>query len=142
MTKLKHTKEIVDTATGELITVEKSFSVKTNTDKFFMVFIEHIAPLLEVRSITDRKVLDVLCRLAEYNTGKVSITSQKRKDICDEIQVELQTFSNSLNRLKSLGLIWGKAGDYEINPIIFWKGSTDARAKLLKERGLTITFGY
>lgn len=142
MARISQVTERTDTSTGEVITIEKTYSTKVNADKFYMIFIEHMSSLFGIKSAADRKVLDSLCKLAEFNTGKVLITSGRRREICEDLEIASQTFSNSLNSLRRLGLITGKDGDYELNPLVFWKGTTDARNRLIKEQKLEITIKY
>lgn len=140
--KLKHIEETVDTSTGEVTTITKSFSVKTTSEAFYMTFIGNMASFYKITSITDVKILAKFCENTVFNTNKVSITTSKRKELCKSLNVTSQTFSNSINRLKKLGLITGSGGDYEINPTIFWKGTTDERSKLLKEGGLELRIKF
>lgn len=142
MTKLKHeTFEINEK--GEVITTSKSYSIKTSSEAFYMIFIDHMAWFFKISCITDIRILAKMCSMAEFNTGKVRITSQDRKEILDSlIGITTQNFSHSLNRLKKGGLITGDKGSYEINPKIFWKGTTDQRNKLLKEQGLEINIKF
>lgn len=142
MARLKHSTTTVDTETGELVTVSKTFSVKASSEKFYMVFIDQMAPLFGLKNPSDRKLLDTFCKLAEFNTGKVRLTSSDRKVLCKELDISSQTLSNSISSLKKLGLISGDGGTYEVSPIIFWKGTTDAREKLLKDNAHEIIVNY
>jgi predicted transcriptional regulator len=60
-----------------------------------------------------------MCKNAEFNTGKVSLTTQKRKDLATELDISPQTLSNSLTSLKKSKLIDGNNGEFQINPLIF-----------------------
>jgi hypothetical protein len=127
---------------GKAIHTIKSFNVKAPSAKFYMTFIEHVAPLFKISSPLDRKILDQLCCNAEFNIGKVIISSEKRTEICSTLGISHQTFNNSLVKLKKMRLISGERGVYEINPMIFWKGTTDEREKLLKEGGLELRIKF
>jgi hypothetical protein len=127
---------------GKAIHTIKSFNVKSTSEKFYMTFIEHVSPLFNISSPVERKVLDVLCCNAEFNIGKVIISSEKRTLICDSLGISHQTFNNTLVKLKKMRLISGERGVYEINPMIFWKGTTDEREKLLKEGGLELRIKF
>ena len=48
---------------------------------------------------------------------------------------------NSLSNLKSKGLIDSKKGVATINPMFFWKGTAQAREKLLANREIYLSFG-
>lgn len=60
-----------------------------------------------------------MCQNAEFDTGKVSLTTQKRKDLCEKLQITPQTLSNALTSLKKSNLVHGKNGEFQINPQIF-----------------------
>ena len=144
--KLRQSTEtvFVDRETGEEIvnTTSKVFteSVKS-TDHFFMTYIDFIAPWFNLKPEIAKTILIWLCKNAEFNTGKVSLTTQKRKDLANEIGITPQTLSNSLTALKKSKLIDGSNGEFQINPQIFWKGSQESRDALLKNATIVMTFG-
>lgn len=141
--RLKNEEIRVDQNTGEVLTVTKSYSVKTTSENFFMTFISSLASFYKITSITDVKVLTFLCTNANFNSGHVSLTAAKRKELIDELKLNnRQTVTNSLKRLKGLGLIAGDNGEYDIDPRVFWKGSTDERDKILRRQGLEITMKF
>ena len=83
--------------------------------------------------------------IAEYNTGRVLITSDVRKEICQLLQISTQQVTNSLASLKKIGLIKGERGTYYLNPLVYWKGTNDSRNSLLREDGglrVIIDFNY
>lgn len=129
--------EKIDHQSGEITTIEstKSFSIPISAENFYMVFIGAMQGFYQIDCLTDVKVLAKLCERAEFNTGRVLLTTQVRKQIMDELKIPTQTVSNSLNRLKKLHLIEGERGTYQVNPKVFWRGDTNHRAQLLKERG-------
>ena len=53
-----------------------------------------------------------------------------------------QAFSNSISRLKTEELLSGERGEYEINPQYFWRGTTDERSRLLKERRMDVLLKF
>lgn len=135
--KLKHEtiEQRVDTSTGEVVnvTTQKTFTIKTTTDTFYMTFIKHTKSIFKLKSAVDIKLIIKLCELAEYNTGRVILPSPLRKDVCVDLEITTQQFSNAISSLKKKKLITGAQGLYNINPLIFWKGTTDNRVNLLKE---------
>ncbi len=133
---------IVTGADGKVMITQKSFNTKVTPDKFYMTFIEHISPLFNLKSPLARRILDIFCCKAEFNTGKVTIPSGVREEICTSLNISLQTFNNTIQKLKKSGLISGERGIYEINPNIFWKGTTDQRDKILREGGLELKIKY
>jgi hypothetical protein len=134
--------EFVNTETGEAIEQKKTVTVKVNTDNFYFTFIEAIGYLIGVTSGTELQVLSILCINAEYNKGICLLTSQRRKEFCNQLNITPNTFGICLSRLAKKGLITNNAGNIEINPICFWKGSIDERNKLLKDKGLELKIKF
>ena len=145
--KLKNetTTEIVDKETGEVIssTISKTFSVKAKSDEFYFTFLTLLKDIIGLKSIVDLKVLYVLCNMAEFNTGKVSMSTNKRGEICEMLGITYNTLANSISRLKKNNFITDKKRDYTINPDYFWKGDLKTRDQLLKEGGkLTLNIEF
>lgn len=140
--KLKHEITQVDKETGEIITTSKTFSVKTNQDHFYMSYIEYLSPVLSLKSQLDKDVLMYFCMMAEYNTGKVSLSTQERQELLTKLDVASQSLSRAVNNLKELDLITGDRGLYHINPKVFWKGTNETRDKLLKDKKLNVTISF
>jgi len=134
--------ETVDTETGEIITLvsAKEYSTKVESDRFYMTFIDYIAPLYKLKSENARKILAWMCSHAEYNTGIISLTTADRQQMAEEIDICANTITNNLAALKKLNLISGDKGKFQINPQIFWKGDTKTRKALLDDKELTIKF--
>lgn len=134
----------VDINTGEEITTttSKTFIEKVeSTEHFFMTYIDFIAPWFNLKPEIAKSILMWMCQNAEFDTGKVSLTTQKRKDLCEKLQITPQTLSNALTSLKKSNLVHGKNGEFQINPQIFWKGSQKSRDALLKDKVIKMTFG-
>lgn len=140
--KLKHEITQVDKETGEIITTSKTFSIKTTQDTFYMSYIEYLSPVLQLKSQLDKDVLMYFCMMAEYNTGKVSLSTQERQDLLTKLDVASQALSRSVNNLKEVDLISGDRGLYYINPKVFWKGTNETRDKLLKDKKLNVTISF
>lgn len=60
-----------------------------------------------------------MCKHAEWNTGKVSLTTADRKEITKTFNLTNNSITNYLRKLKELKLISGENGSYVINPQIF-----------------------
>lgn len=142
--KLKNETKVdyVDTETGEIatLTTSKTYSVKVKSDKFYMTFIDYALPVFRLKSDNARKVLDWMCMHAEYNTGAVHLTAKAREQMALDINICNNTITNNLAKLKRLDLISGDKGEFLINPLIFWKGDSKTRDKLLENNELQITF--
>lgn len=135
-------RESVDTTTGEIMEFEtqKIFTKKITAEKFYITFIEHVASLFNLKSDSAKNVLCWLCSNAEFNTGKIMLTTNMRRKLCDDLIISPNTLTNNLKKLKDLNLISGEKGDFIINPKIFWKGDMQTREKLLKESKIQIIF--
>jgi hypothetical protein len=142
--KNETTKEIVNTETGEVFlqTTSKTFNIKVTSDSFYITFLTVIKELAGLKSIVDVKVLSCLCSIAEYNTGIVFLTAERKQYICDTMNLKYQSVANSLTNLKKSGFITGKGGTYTINPEYFWKGDLKTREQLLKEGKININIEF
>jgi hypothetical protein len=145
MKKIVTTKvsEILDKETGEIIKYEsqKVHKEKINSENFYMVFLDYMAPLFKLNSDSARRVLDKFCQLAEFNTGVVLLPGPARKALCAELEMSATQFANCIKKLKTLNLITGEGGQFKINPEVFWKGDQLARRKeILENKSLQITY--
>lgn len=116
--KNEQTVELVNPETGELQTVvtSKEYTTKVKTDSFYMVFIDYISPMYNLKSENARKLLIWLCSHAEWNTGEVNLTAADRSNISSELNICNNTITNNLQALKKLNLISGERGKFVINP--------------------------
>jgi len=145
MAKLKSetTKEVLNETTGEVktITTSKTFCTKYNSDKFFMTYYKIEEILTGITSVneritgTDLRVLDYLCTLAEYNTGLISLSKNKRFIICEQLDIKYQTLSNSICNLKKFDYLKDERGDFRINPEHRWKGDAKTRDLFINNNG-------
>ena len=136
-------REIVDSRTGEIMKIDsaRTFTQKMTEDEFYMTFIDYVSPLFGLKPDSAKSLLVWLCQHAQWNTGKVSLTTADRKEITKTIGLANNSISNYLKKLKDLKLISGENGSYTINPQIFWKGDLNIRRELLKTSEFQITFG-
>lgn len=137
------TREFVDPETGEISVLEtsKTFTTKVNSDAFYMTFIKFISPIFNLKSKNAQSLLVWMCEHAEYNTGRVFLPTDIRKQITEELEISNNTITNNLKILKDSKLIDGSNGVFTINPQIFWKGDLKMREKLLTEKEIQISFG-
>lgn len=143
MPKLQHITETIDTSTGEVSTIRKTFAVKSKTrQEFFMVFLSGLNAICALSRPSDIKILACLCERAEYNTGVVRLTAEDRQEIMKKLDIRSQAFSNSLSRLRKANLVVGSRGSYEVNPQHFWKGETNERERILKAKSMAILTKY
>ncbi len=140
--KQSFTREYVDCETGEIKSIEtqKVFTSRVKTDSFYMTFIDYMSPIFKITKQSVKDLLLWMCKNADYNSGKIVLSSETRKQICKELDITNSTISNSIKILKELKLIEGKGGTFQINPQIFWKGELAERDKMLSNEEIQITF--
>lgn len=135
----------VDRETGEIITTSKTFSVKATQDEFYMSYINNMVGFFNLKSAVDIKLITKMCMIAEYNTGRVLITPDVRSEIKQLLNISSQQMTNSIANLKKIGLLKGQRGTYQLNPMVFWKGSNDTRNAFISGGNslrVTIDFNY
>ena len=134
-------RELVDSETGEITVLEDTnvFSTRVSNDAFYMTFINFMTPFFNLKD-NAKKILAWMCKNAEFNTGQISLTTAKRKQMAEEINVSPNTITNNLKVLKDNNLISGEKGEFLINPQVFWKGELKEREKLLKDNDVQIIF--
>ena len=143
MGNYKHKTETIDATTGEVQTITKSYSIKKKkSEDFFFVFLSGLNAIISLTRPSDIKILTCLCDKAEFNTGRVKLTPTDREEITKKLNIKSQAFSNSLTRLRKSGLVEGTKGEYVVNPQCFWKGTTDERERLLKEKSFNLNLKY
>ena len=135
-------KEIVDINTDELVKVDtqKTFTEKVNSEKFYMTFLDYIAPLYKLRSEVARRILDWMCENAGFNTGTVILSTSERQQMCKDLDLTSNQVTNNLKKLKDLNLITGEKGTFTLNPEIFWKGDAQTRKQVLEGKSLKISY--
>ena len=135
----------VNQETGEVIeqTTKKVYRSKIeNPEHFIRMFAEHAAIFYGLKPDTAKIVLVWLSQNADWNTGKVLLTTSRREQLCKELQIKPQTLSNALCALKKQKCITGEKGEFIINPHLFWKGSDESKRELLQNKDLQITFEF
>lgn len=138
-------KDKLDRETGEItqVNTRKVIEVKLGSEeKFYMAFIEHMAPMYQLTHANDIKVLLKFCEMAEYETGVVQLSPKRRATMVEEINMQTTNVSKSIKRLKEKSLITGDNGEYTLNPVIFWKGKRAKRLELLKSKSLEVVFNF
>jgi hypothetical protein len=105
--------------------------------------------MYNVKSATTIKILHQLMEMADFNSGEVSLSTGKRKEIMYRFNISRSSFTQSLNYLIEQNILQQKfyvdqstgevtneeiKGEYRINPDMFWKGD------LKKRKELRVTF--
>ena len=107
------------------------YSIPFRGDEFYMTYYKYMAPLFRIKSLMDVKVLWQLTQYAEFSTGIVVLSPERRKHIVSVTGVSLNNLPKHLASLKNLGLITGERNDYTLNPAIFWRGSNKDRTHFM-----------
>lgn len=107
------------------------YSIPFRGDEFYMTYYKYMAPLFRIKSLMDVKVLWQLTQYAEFSTGIVVLSPDRRKHIVSVTGVSLNNLPKHLASLKNLGLITGERNDYALNPAIFWRGGNKDRTNFM-----------
>lgn len=138
--------QYVDKETGELMTstTEKTYSYRLkNNDEFVMMYYKHILnSMVNIKSANTLKVLITLSSIADYNTGVVLLTPNRRSIICKQLNISSPNLNHYINELKKAGILAGSRGEYIINPKFFWKGDSGERSRMLKDKLFYVKFGF
>lgn len=89
-----------------------------------MLFMEEepIDLMMKVEKVVDFKLLILLCRESEFNSGIVDMSSYLRASLETELGINKSAFSQSKKRLVDLGLISVDRNRYTISDKVVWKG--------------------
>lgn len=140
---IEHNTRSTNMETGEFQEIVKTVTVKTNSqEEFFMLFIKTMSPMFELTSGVDIKVLFRLIQMASYNNGEILLPTEKRRLLCEEFGFQNPNLSNTLDRLKKTGIIKGRRGAFDLNPLFAWKGDLKSRDKAIKKMQLDFKIQY
>lgn len=127
-------------------TETKKFVYKTDEEPFYNVFIKYIRWMFDINSVVTLKVLAYLLEIAEFNTGRVSLTAGERVRLMEYAIITKSAVTRALKELMEAGAITQvyrvnketgeqvlMRGEYMINPQMFWKGDLKKRKKLIVE---------
>lgn len=140
---MKETKcEHVDPETGEVHScTSKKELVKIEVEQFFFTYSQQLLALYKTSAFNaTSKVLWKLLEIAEWNTGKVYMNIERRKEIMDECSISRASFDRAIKELADLKIIKKEKTTYLIDPVIFWKGDRASRERLIKDAQLKVTF--
>lgn len=107
------------------------YSIPFKGDEFYMTYFKYMAPLFKIKSLGDVKVLWQLTQYAEFDTGIVVLSCERRRAIAEITGVSATNLPKHFRSLVNLGLIYGSKNDYMISPVIFWKGSNKERSAFM-----------
>ena len=132
MSQIIYSNVTEDFQTGEI--VSRTFLKKEckNTEVFVRTYIDDIGALAKCSGAETSVVLCSL-KYIDYNTNVISITGMRRDEICECAGLKLNTVNTAIARLvkKNIFIKQG-AGQYLLNPTIFFFGSDIARHKVFE----------
>jgi hypothetical protein len=108
------------------------YSIPFKGDEFYMTYYKYMAPLFQIKSLHDVKVLWQLTQYAEFGTGVVVLSPERRKHIAKVTGIGLNNLPKHMKSLSNLGLIYGMRNDYVLSPVVFWRGSNKDRAEFFE----------
>ncbi len=135
---------VIDKETGEIIeernTTTKTSVIPLNGKSFYLTFFENVGKLANITNGKERGILDYLMEFCEYNNNLVNVTPYLKDRICKRLDINPQTFANSISKLKKNEIMFSvhneegkiQKGTYRLNPELVWKGSLKENAKYLK----------
>jgi hypothetical protein len=127
--------------TGEIKEYSKVVDVvKNEAEPFFLTYSREILALYG-KSIFNAttKVLWKLLEIAEYNTGKVYVTTERRNNIMGVCGISRASYDRAIRELVEADIMAKEGNTYTIHENMFWKGDRDERKKLLNAK-LKVTF--
>jgi len=108
------------------------YSIPFKGDEFYMTYYKYMAPLFRIKSLQDVKVLWQLTQYAEFSTGVVVLSPERRRHIASITGVSVNNLPKHLKSLSNLGLIYGVRNDYVLSPVVFWRGSNKDRSDFIE----------
>ena len=136
-----HFSQNVDITTGEVKEYSQIVDViKNEVEPFFLTYSREILALYG-KSIFNAttKVLWKLLEIAEYNTGKVYVTTERRNNIMSACSISRASYDRAVRELVEADIMTKEGNTYTIRENMFWKGDRDERKKLLNAR-LKVSF--
>jgi hypothetical protein len=120
--------------------VEKVEVTRKDVEPFFLTYSKQIMALYG-KSIFNAttKVLWKLLEIAEYNTGKVYVTTERRNNIMSVCGISRASYDRAVRDLVEAEIMEKEGNTYTIRHDMFWKGDRDERKKLLNAK-LKVTF--
>lgn len=132
----KNTGTFVDEETGEIKSYTNSVElVREDTEPFFLTYSKQIIALYELplfNVIT--KVFWKLLEYAEFNTGKVYMNVNRRKEVMDICSISKTSYYRAIDELVKAGIIEKDGDTYTIDERMFWKGDRKVRDELKDAR--------
>lgn len=136
---LSHQKTVVDKETGEVLSVQSTIVKRVKPDEFIQVYLEDMSGLMNLKSMSETKILYVLWKYSNYieeddsYIGNKFILDKSLKDkITQHTSLGESTIKNVICSLSKRGIIIKDKKykmNYYLNPIFFFKGKLSDRSK-------------
>lgn len=125
-----------DPETGEIASYTNSVElVKEETEPFFLTYSRQIISLYDLPFFNvTTKVFWKLLEYAEFNTGKVFMNVNRRKEVMSVCSISKTSYYRAVKELVKAGIITKDADTYIINEDMFWKGDRRAREEVKKAK--------
>lgn len=127
---MRFTKQVLDHATGALVTTENTFTSRHRTQPFISITFP-VPQMLHAIANKTTRVLLALAELSEFNTNTVFLVASRRQKIMQVADVSSAQLSSCLATLRKHGIIGGAKGEAIIHPAAMWKGDTDTKKGML-----------
>jgi predicted transcriptional regulator len=127
--------------TGEFMEFSQHKSVQLKkTEPFFQVYSQQILALYstDVMNATT-KVLYKMLEYAEWNTGKVFMTTDRVEEIMSSCNISRASYHRGVRELIDKGIIIKGKGSYTIAENMYWKGDLKMREDIMKAK-MKVTF--
>lgn len=111
-------------------------------ERAVQVYGENLSSFYKVLHGVSSNVLWGIISLLEYDTAMVYLTPKRRTELCNDLDISKQSFTNALSYLRKLCLIYGIDGEYMINPSIFWYGKKETRISILLSKDIQDKFRF
>lgn len=96
----------------------KQLNIPTTDEDFYYQYITIIAPIFQLQHSADINLLAKLCTWADCE-GRVTLSTAKRRVLCEELKVSTTNLSKYIKRLKDRETITGEKGDYTVSEKIY-----------------------
>lgn len=125
-----YTLNTLDATTGEITPTKWITKEVANTDVFIRTYVEDIGALAKC-SGSEQSVVLCCLKYLDYNTNRLYIDSQRRKDISSCGGLAPNTVNTAFSRLVKKNIFIKESNcAYLLNPQLFFFGSDMAREKV------------
>jgi len=95
------TRKVTD-STGNVVeeTISKIYKVKSSTtEPFYMLYLNQLAWLYNITSVTAIKILAKFMENSDFNKGLVSVSTALRQDIMNELEISKSCLTQAIKSL-------------------------------------------